>query len=120
QRDELLADFKAGRIRALTNVNVLTTGFDTPGIDLIAFLRPTQSTGLYVQMAGRGTRPIYGEGFDLTTAEGRLAAIEAGPKRNALVLDFGGNVVRHGPIDAIVAPIQKRVGGGQASLSTKS
>jgi DNA repair protein RadD len=46
ERDKLLTDFKAGRLRALTNANVLTTGFDYPDIDLIAMLRPTMSPSL--------------------------------------------------------------------------
>ena len=56
ERERLLAEFKSGKLRALTNANVLTTGFDYPDIDLIAMLRPTQSPVLYVQMAGRGMR----------------------------------------------------------------
>lgn len=82
ERDRILKSFKEGRIRALTNVSVLTTGFDSPGIDLVAMLRPTLSTGLYIQMVGRGTRL-------------------APSKDNALILDFAGNVRRHGPVDAI-------------------
>lgn len=81
-RARILNDFKAGRIRAITNVNVLTTGFDAPATDLLAFLRPTQSLGLYMQMAGRAMR----------TAPG---------KANGLVLDYAGNVLRHGPVDAV-------------------
>lgn len=82
ERSRILRDFKAGHIRAITNVNVLTTGFDAPATDLLAFLRPTQSLGLYMQMAGRAMR----------TAEG---------KANGLVLDYAGNVMRHGPVDAV-------------------
>lgn len=82
ERARILEDFKAGRIRALTNVNVLTTGFDAPGTDLLAFLRPTQSLGLYMQMAGRAMRVAPG-------------------KENGLVLDYAGNIARHGPVDAI-------------------
>lgn len=81
-RARILEDFKAGRVRAITNVNVLTTGFDAPATDLLAFLRPTQSLGLYMQMAGRAMR----------TAQG---------KENGLVLDYAGNVMRHGPVDAV-------------------
>ena len=51
ERERMLADFKAGRVRALTNANVLTTGFDYPDIDLVVMLRPTMSASLYVQMA---------------------------------------------------------------------
>ncbi len=82
ERDAILAAFKAGRLRCITNANVLTTGFDAPGVDLIALLRPTKSVGLYVQMVGRGTR----------LAEG---------KDDCLVLDFAGNTARHGPIDTV-------------------
>jgi len=82
ERDLIIEDFKTGKIRALVNVNVLTTGFDAPGVDLLAVLRPTKSTGLYVQMMGRGMR----------TAPG---------KSDCLVLDFGGNVHRHGPINRV-------------------
>ena len=97
ERDKMLADFKAGRIRALTNANVLTTGFDAPGIDLIAMLRPTMSPGLYVQMAGRGLR----------IAEG---------KTDCLVLDFAGVVEQHGPITAVNPPPKKGDKVGEAPV----
>ena len=79
ERAQILDAYKRGEITALTNANVLTTGFDAPETDLIAFCRPTMSPGLYVQMAGRGMRPAEG-------------------KTDCLVLDFAGNVQRHGPI----------------------
>ena len=89
ERAQRLADFKAGRLRALTNCNVLTTGFDHPGTDLIAFLRPTMSAGLYMQMAGRGMR----------IAEG---------KTDCLVLDFAGNISRHGPVTNVTPSARSR------------
>ena len=92
ERDAVLAAFKRGEIRALASMGVLTTGFNAPGVDLIALLRPTQSAGLYVQMVGRGTRLAPG-------------------KENCLVLDFAGNVRRHGPID-LVRPKRPGDGGG--------
>ena len=92
ERARILSEFKAGKIQALTNANVLTTGFDAPGIDLIAMLRATMSPGLYVQMAGRGLR----------TAPG---------KDDCLVLDFAGVVSTHGPITAVQTP--KRGGSGK-------
>lgn len=51
-----LRDFREGRTRALTNVGVLTEGFDDPGVSCIAMARPTRSDGLYAQCVGRGTR----------------------------------------------------------------
>lgn len=92
ERDAIIAAFKRGEIRALASMGVLTTGFNAPGVDLIALLRPTKSAGLYVQMVGRGTR------------------LSAG-KENCLVLDFAGNVRRHGPID-LVRPKRPGEGGG--------
>ncbi|HMO94288.1 MAG TPA: helicase-related protein [Pirellulaceae bacterium] len=82
ERDEVLKRFKAGGLKYLCNVNVLTTGFDAPHIDCVALVRPTMSPGLYYQMVGRG--------FRLHDS-----------KQNCLILDFGGNVLRHGPVDAI-------------------
>ena len=99
ERDRILRDFKAGRIQALTNANVLTTGFDAPGVDLIVMLRPTNSTGLHVQMIGRGTR----------LAEG---------KEDCLVLDFAGNTARHGPLDALTIK-SKDEGDGDGEAPVK-
>ncbi|CAK0762652.1 DNA repair protein RadD [uncultured Gammaproteobacteria bacterium] len=96
ERDRIIVAFKRGEIRALASMGVLTTGFNAPSVDLIAMLRPTKSTGLYVQMAGRGTRLAPG-------------------KDNCLVLDFAGNVARHGPID-VVKPVAPGEGEGEAPV----
>lgn len=102
ERDRIIEDFKSGRIKALTNANILTTGFDFPDIDLIALLRPTMSPGLYMQMAGRGLRP-------------------KSHTDHCLVLDFAGAVKMHGPITAVKSPSQK-VGsvGGEALVKVCS
>lgn len=55
-RAKALADFREGRTQVLTNVAVLTEGFDDPGVSCIAMARPTRSEGLYAQCVGRGTR----------------------------------------------------------------
>ncbi|MCP3980763.1 MAG: DEAD/DEAH box helicase family protein [bacterium] len=83
-RRQRIRDFKNGDLKCLVNVNVLTTGFDAPRTDLIIGLRPTCSPVLHVQMAGRGMR----------------LSPETG-KENCLYLDFSGNVVRHGPLNAL-------------------
>jgi DNA repair protein RadD len=94
-RKTILDGFKAGSIRAVTNANVLTTGFDFPGIDLLAFLRPTKSPSLYVQMAGRGLR--------------------VKPHTDhCLALDFAGVVSEHGPITAVRTPKKGEKGEGEA------
>lgn len=92
EREATIRKFQEGDLRALVNVNVLTTGFDAPHIDLIVSLRPTVSTALWVQICGRGMRIHPG-------------------KRDCLVLDYANNIARHGPIDEI------QVGKGSASGS---
>lgn len=104
ERDQIKRDFAEGRIKAVCNVAVWTTGLDVPGIDLIILLRGTMSPGLLVQMLGRGMRPVYADGFDLDTVDGRLAAIAAGGKPNCLVLDMASNLEMHGPITHIKPP----------------
>ena len=97
EREQILADYKSGKLRALTNANVLTTGFDYPDIDLIAMLRPTMSASLYVQMAGRGMRP-------------------KSHTDHCLVLDFAGVVATHGPITAVQPSKKAGEGNGEAPV----
>jgi DNA repair protein RadD len=116
ERDRAIEDWKAGKYTAAVNNNILTTGIDFPGIDLIVMLRPTASAVLWVQMLGRGTRPLYADGYDLSTIEGRLAAIAASPKQDCLVLDFARNTARLGPINDPLPPRKKGEGGGEAPV----
>lgn len=111
-RDQVIKDFLDGKLRGLVNKDILTTGFDAPQIDLIGMMRLTRSAGLWVQMLGRGTRPLWTPGYDLTTWEGRNASILASPKQNCLVLDFAGNTQRLGPINYPQVPKAKKKGGG--------
>lgn len=103
QRDQNLADFKAGKYQACVNYNVLTTGFDHPPVDLIVVLRLTKSVVLWVQMLGRGTRPFHGnEIFP--------------PKSNCLVLDYARNIEKLGPVNDPVIPRPKGQGAGEAPI----
>lgn len=98
--DKLLAEYKAGEYRAAVSMNKLTTGVDVPQIDCIGALRFTDSSGLWVQLLGRGTRPLYAKGYDLSVREERLAAMQASAKpHGCLVLDFAHNTERLGPIN---------------------
>jgi superfamily II DNA or RNA helicase len=76
-RNQILLRFKNGFSNVLINVQVLTEGWDAPIADCIILARPTCSTGLYMQMVGRGLRPYEG-------------------KTNCLIIDHGGNVQKHG------------------------
>jgi len=85
-------------LRYCCNVAVMTTGTDIPGIDTVALLRPTNSPGLLVQMIGRG--------FRLSPRTG---------KTECLVLDYGKNIERFGPIDMI--DVKEPIHGGGEPLA---
>lgn len=87
-RTRIINDFKDGKIKALVNANVLIKGFDAPNVDLLVLLRATASKACYIQMAGRAMR-IHPD------------------KQDALILDYGGNLERHGAIDQINAVEKK-------------
>lgn len=57
EREQMLADFKAGKIHCLANVGCLVCGFDYPELDTVVIARPTRSLSLYYQMIGRAIRP---------------------------------------------------------------
>jgi DNA repair protein RadD len=91
ERDATIADFRAGALRALVNVGVLTTGFDVPEVDLIALLRNTRSPVLYTQIAGRGMRIAPG-------------------KADCLWVDLTDTTAVMGPVDAIKGRARRAAG----------
>lgn len=81
-KDELsiiLDDFETRKFKYLINCNLLTTGYDAPCVDMVAIIRSTMSKGLFEQMVYRGCRPYES-------------------KENFLLLDMGGNLMRHGAL----------------------
>jgi len=98
-RDVIIDEFKNGELKYLINNSVLTTGFDARNIDCVAMVRSTMSPGLYSQIVGRGLR----------THES---------KENCLLLDFGNNIQRHGPIDDIYIP-ERSIGRGKGQAPVK-
>jgi DNA repair protein RadD len=99
ERDAIFDAFRTGEIRCLTGVNVFSVGFNIPEVDLIALLRPTCSPGLLIQQVGRGTRKAPG-------------------KTDCLILDFAGNIRRHGPVDAIY--VNGRTAAAPGDVLTKT
>ena len=99
ERAELIRQFREGKLRYLVNVNVLTTGFDAPNVDAVCLLRATVSPGLYYQMVGRGFR-LHQD------------------KANCLVLDFGQNIKRHGPVDKVKIDGKKKAQDGETVAKT--
>lgn len=93
ERDRIISDFKAGRIKFLANANILTVGFDHPAVDCVVLLRDTQSAGLYLQIAGRGLR-------------------KHPSKSDTLFLDFTETTKRFGPIDMVKVKRKGEKGDG--------
>lgn len=84
KRDKSVEAFRTGQAQILVSCNMFTTGFDVPDIDYMAFCRATKSAVYYAQGLGRGAR---------------ITPYAA----NCLVSDFGGNIQRHGTLDAVMA-----------------
>jgi superfamily II DNA or RNA helicase len=61
ERDRLIAEFRAGRLRFLFTVDVFNEGVDVPEINLVLFLRPTASLTVFLQQLGRGLRHAPGK-----------------------------------------------------------
>lgn len=83
ERDKAIIDFANGKVLVITNVNILSEGFDLASIaqqdvtiDCVIDLAPTQSLVNSMQRWGRALRPA--------------------PGKTAIILDHAGNVIRHG------------------------
>jgi len=66
-----------GSVEVLTSCDIVSEGTDIPVVEAAILLRPTMSTGLYLQQVGRSLRPVPG-------------------KENAIILDHVGNCLEHG------------------------
>lgn len=75
-RDRIVDDFRAGKVKILTNVNLFTEGIDLPNVDCVIMARPTQSLALFLQFAMRCLNPRDG--------------------KTATIIDMVGNWERHG------------------------
>ena len=79
ERERILEDFKAGRIRVVANAATLTTGFDYPELDTVIMARATMSLSLWYQIVGRAIRPY--------------------PGKQGWIVDLCGNVQRFGHVE---------------------
>ena len=106
ENDDALEMWLTGQVKWAVNVNSLTTGVDNTMIDIMAVLRPTLSSVLWVQLLGRASRPYYAKGYNLNDLSQRLEALKNG-KLSPVVLDFAGNTPRLGPMDDPKIPKMK-------------
>lgn len=86
-REMLLEDFKAGKIKVVANVGVLVVGFDFPALDTVILARPTKSLAWYYQAVGRGIRPFKG--------------------KDGWVIDLAGNYKRFGKVSDLKIDVEK-------------
>lgn len=99
-RQTILAGFADGSVQFVTNVGVLTEGFDAPGCHAVVMMTATKVRAKYVQCVGRATRP----NVDLsrtTTAEERKGIIASSDKPHCIVIDFKGNSGKHKLVGAV-------------------
>lgn len=96
ERETELHRFETGALQAVANVDLFDEGFDVPAASCAILARPTQSLAKFLQMVGRVLRPVYADGYDLETRQGRLDAQAAGPKPFAVIIDPVRNWERHG------------------------
>lgn len=80
ERDEIIDGFKDFKIQVVINVNILSVGFDHPGLDAIITARPTMSIAVYYQQIGRGVRLFPG-------------------KDECVVVDLSGNFDKFGKVE---------------------
>jgi DNA repair protein RadD len=99
-RDGVAERFKNRRTRIVVNNNLWTVGFDATGVDAIVLLRPTRSSGLLLQMAGRGLR------------------LDA-RKKDCLFLDYAGVLSYFGPLDTIEEGVVDKHKGPPGAAPTK-
>lgn len=83
ERKRIINAYRRREIDVLCNVDLFTAGFDAPGVEVITMVRPTMSLPVYLQQAGRGSRPEPSIGKD-----------------RCILLDHAGNWFRHGLPDA--------------------
>lgn len=89
ERERILMQFKAGVIKCVINVGVLTTGFDYPELEAVLMARSTMSLALYYQIVGRGMRPHK-------------------DKESCWIVDLGGNINFFGKIEAMEIKINEK------------
>lgn len=79
-RAAVVAGIHSGDLDGIASCDIVSEGFDCPGLEVAILLRPTSSLSLYMQQVGRVLRPASGKEF-------------------GLVFDHVGNAHRFGPPD---------------------
>lgn len=99
ERKRIITDFRAGLVKVICNVGILTEGADFPDCEFIQLARPTKSLSLYLQMIGRVTRPQAGIVDGIARACDRRNKIAQSRKPAGFVLDNAGAWIDNMPPD---------------------
>jgi superfamily II DNA or RNA helicase len=112
ERISVINAFREGQIKVLTNMDILTEGFDARECNCVILLRPTKSWSLFTQMVGRGLRTLPGiiEGLEFEESSLRRNAISGSKKPECVVIDIVGLTEGHQIND-------KKSGEGNPSLN---
>jgi len=94
QRRSVLQQFRAGRLMAITAVDVLNEGIDVPEVNILVFLRATHSRRIFVQQLGRGLRV-------------------ADTKKKVIVLDFVTDIRRLAAVASLDREAKQPIGPGE-------
>ena len=97
ERQGLIKDLENGRISVLTNVMVLTEGFDSPTVSCVILLRKCSAKSPMVQMIGRGLRTVNPEEHPGIV------------KRDCVILDFGMSLLTHGDVQVDAVLLEDKV-----------
>lgn len=84
ERDLIINDFRIGKILILSNVNIITEGFDVPDCECVQLVRPTMSLSLYMQMVGRGMRSHKDKEYVIILDHSDCVALHGFPDKNRL------------------------------------
>lgn len=79
KRIQIISDFRKGKIKLLSNVDLISEGFDMNNADCVILTRPTESLAMFMQQSFRALR--YRKG------------------KTAIILDHADNITLHGSID---------------------
>lgn len=105
ERRNILSAFAKGEIRVITNVAVLTEGWDHPPTSCVVLLRPSSYKSTMIQMVGRGLRTV-----DPAEHPGVV-------KTDCIVLDFGTSSLTHGTLEQDV-DLEGKTAIGEALTKT--
>lgn len=104
ERDQIMNDFKNGKITVLCNVDLISEGFNVPDCSCVVMLRPTKSLVLYIQQSMRCMRYQ--------------------PGKQAIIIDHVSNYENFGLPDTdrewTLEDRTKKKGGGGGGQSTRT